>query len=130
MVFLFVLAALLIGANVIAALVSGSELNSLKTELAQVNQVRQKMQQKLAEAESVTQNTEGQRDLLNGEKARKQERIQQLSEELEELKADVVPEHAIETNDPVEDKSIGLDDASEEGQAAGRKIKTRMSLGR
>ena len=130
MFFLFVIAIMLIGANVVVALATARELDRLKKELAKQGQVKHDMRQKLEEAQSYRKSVEGTRDLLKRTQERKQKQIQQLVDELERLKKEVGIEHEIATNEPVEQKPVDSDDTAGEGEkSAGKKIKTRIPIG-
>lgn len=129
MFFLFIIAILLIGANVATALITARTLDRLKKELAKQDQVKHEMRKQLEEAQNHKKTVEGSRDMLKRSKVRKQEEIEDLEQELKELEQEVVSEHEIATKELVEHKPVDSDGTLEEGgKSDGHEIKTRAPI--
>jgi hypothetical protein len=129
MLLLFIMAGLLVGLAVVAALATAKDLDRLKKELGKLNRRKLEAHQKWEEVQGQKKVVEGNRDILKRTKERKQEQIQQLGDEIEELKKEVAAEHEIATNQPVDQKPIDFEDEPEQEEpSAGKEIKTRQPL--
>jgi hypothetical protein len=129
MAILFIIAGLLVGLTVVVALVTARDLDRKKKGFAQLGQMKLEAHKKLEEEQGHKKVTEGNRDILKRTKERKQEQIQQLGDEIEELKKEVAAEHEIATNQPVDQKPIDFEDAPEQKESStGKEIKTRQPL--
>ncbi|MBT4504751.1 MAG: hypothetical protein HOC74_43915 [Gemmatimonadetes bacterium] len=126
---LLLLTALLVGLTVIAALATGRELDRKKKELAKLGQILHERMAQLEEGRNHQKIVEGNRDMLKRSSERKRAQIQQLGEELEELEQEVIAEHEIATNQPMEQKPVDFEDTPKgEGKSVEKEVKIKQRM--
>ncbi|MBT7914181.1 hypothetical protein HN588_09750 [Candidatus Bathyarchaeota archaeon] len=119
----------MVGLTVIAALATGRELDRKKKELAKLGQILHERMAQLEEGRNHQKIVEGNRDMLKRSSERKRAQIQQLGEELEELEQEVIAEHEIATNQPMEQKPVDFEDTPKgEGKSVEKEVKIKQRM--